>query len=73
VQKIAARLTVTGPHFLPEMVIHALQTKLRVIEIPINYRDRVGKSKITGTFKGVLKTGILMIWLIVKLRLSSRA
>lgn len=72
-QKIADRLTVTGSHFLPEMVILALQAKLRVIEIPVNYRDRVGVSKITGTFKGTFKTGLRMIGLILRLRLSARA
>lgn len=72
-QEIADRLTVTGSHFLPEMVILALQAKLRVIEIPVNYRDRVGLSKITGTLKGTFKTGLRMIGLILRLRLSARA
>ena len=68
-QRILDKLTVTGSHFLPEMVIRALQAGLRVIEIPVNYRGRVGKSKITGSFKGALKTGMRMIGLILRLRL----
>lgn len=67
-QKIAPCLTVRGSHFLPEMVIAALRKKLRVIEIPLNYRTRVGESKITGTFKGTLKTGLRMIFLILGYR-----
>ncbi len=57
-------LRVGGSHFLPEMVIFALKHHLKVIEIPINYRGRVGDSKITGNFKGALRTGLKMIALI---------
>lgn len=67
-EKIAGKLTVTGSHFLPEMIIQCLKNDLRVIEIPVNYRARVGESKITGTFKGAFKTGMRMIGLILKLR-----
>jgi len=43
---------------------------LKVIEIPVNYRGRVGESKITGSFKGALRTGLRMIGIIVKYRFS---
>jgi glycosyltransferase involved in cell wall biosynthesis len=66
--RILPRLTVTGSHFLPEMVILALKEKLNIIEIPVNYRGRVGQSKITGTFKGTLRTGLNMIRLILRHR-----
>ncbi len=59
-------LTVGGSHFLPEMVILALKRGLRVIEVPVNYRGRVGDSKITGSLQGTLSTGFRMIGLIVK-------
>lgn len=62
--------TVGGSHFLPEMVILALRRELKVIEIPVNYRRRVGQSKITGTLKGTLKTGTRMIALILRSRLA---
>ena len=63
-------LTVGGSHFLPEMVILALRKRLKVIEIPVNYRGRVGESKITGNFSGALRTGLRMIGLILKYRLQ---
>ena len=63
-------LTVGGSHFLPEMVIVGLQQKLRIIEVPVNYRGRVGDSKITGTIRGTLRTGFRMIGLILRFRLS---
>ena len=70
VDRIVDDLTVGGSHFLPEMVILALKRGLRVIEIPVNYRGRVGESKITGTLTGTLRTGTRMILLILRLRFS---
>jgi glycosyltransferase involved in cell wall biosynthesis len=67
-QRIRPHLTVGGSHFLPEMVILALRCGLKVIEIPVNYRGRVGESKITGSLKGALRTGFRMIGLILRYR-----
>ena len=67
-EKIRGGLTVGGSHFLPEMVILALTRGLKVIEVPVNYRGRVGESKITGNLKGTLKTAFNMIGLILRLR-----
>jgi len=49
-------------------VIVALKRGVRVIEVPVNYRGRIGDSKITGTLKGTLRTGFQMIALILRLR-----
>jgi glycosyltransferase involved in cell wall biosynthesis len=62
-------LTVGGSHFLPEMVILALRKNLAVIEVPVNYRGRIGESKITGNLSGTLRTGFNMIGLILRYRL----
>jgi glycosyltransferase involved in cell wall biosynthesis len=62
------KFTVNGSHFLPEMVILALRHGLKIIEIPVNYRGRIGESKITGTIKGTIKTGTNMIRLILRYR-----
>jgi glycosyltransferase involved in cell wall biosynthesis len=66
IERIRDDLTVGGSHFLPEMVILALKRRLKVIEIPVNYRGRVGESKITGSLSGTLRTGFNMIALIVR-------
>ncbi len=68
--RIQDEMTVGGSHFLPEMVILGLKKNLRVIEVPVNYRSRVGESKITGTFRGTLRTGVRMIATILRHRLS---
>lgn len=64
--RIRPHLTVGGSHFLPEMVIVALRSRVRIIEVPVNYRGRVGESKITGSFRGAVRTGLAMIAIILK-------
>jgi glycosyltransferase involved in cell wall biosynthesis len=66
--RIQDDLKVGGSHFLPEMVIVGLKHRLKIIEIPVNYRGRIGESKITGSFKGALRTGLSMIALILRHR-----
>jgi glycosyltransferase involved in cell wall biosynthesis len=69
-KQIGDQFTVGGSHFLPEMVILALKGGLRVIEVPVNYRGRVGESKITGSLRGTLVTGVRMIALVLKYRFT---
>jgi glycosyltransferase involved in cell wall biosynthesis len=71
-RELSGQLTVSASHLLPEMIIVALRQRLRLIEIPVNYRGRVGESKITGNLKGTIKTGLNMIALILKYRLGGR-
>ena len=40
-----------------EMQVRAAAMKLRVIEVPVSYRRRIGRSKITGTLSGTLRAG----------------
>jgi glycosyltransferase involved in cell wall biosynthesis len=63
---IHERLTVGGSHFLPEMVCLALQAGLRVVEVPVNYRGRIGESKITGSPLTAVRVGLRMIGLILR-------
>jgi glycosyltransferase involved in cell wall biosynthesis len=50
-----------------EMQLKAVKHGLRILEIPVNYRARIGKSKISGTFKGSLLAGYRMIIVTLKL------
>ncbi|HKO58344.1 MAG TPA: glycosyltransferase family 2 protein, partial [Thermoanaerobaculia bacterium] len=49
-----------------EMQVRALQLGARVAEVPVHYRRRVGKSKISGTVTGVIKAGWWIIYTIFK-------
>ncbi len=40
-----------------EMQIKAAKRRLRVLEVPVSYRRRVGKSKVSGTVRGVIGAG----------------
>ncbi len=47
-----------------EMQVKALKKGLRVLEVPVSYRRRIGRSKITGTLSGTLKAGAKILWTI---------
>ncbi|QPJ65656.1 MAG: glycosyltransferase family 2 protein [Candidatus Nitrohelix vancouverensis] len=49
-----------------EMQVKAVQRGLRIQEIAVSYRDRVGVSKITGTVSGTFKAGFKIIYTIFK-------
>lgn len=49
-----------------EMQIKAHQKGLRYTEVPVNYRKRIGVSKVSGTVKGVIGAGYKIIWTIFK-------
>ena len=49
-----------------EMQIKAVQKGLRIREVPVRYRIRIGVSKITGTVSGTLKAGVKIIYTIFK-------
>ena len=50
-----------------EMQVKALQHDLKVVEIPVSYRRRIGKSKISGTVSGTVRAGFKILWTIGKL------
>ena len=62
--------TVGKSHFSPELMILCIRRKLRCVEIPVNYRPRIGESKITGDIHKAVKLGLIMIGLIGKYRLK---
>jgi len=56
-----------------EMQIMAVRKRLRIAEVAVSYRERVGVSKITGTVSGTFKAGVKIIYTIFKFLLKSRA
>lgn len=51
-----------------EMQVRALQAGLRVAEVPVSYRRRVGVSKITGTLSGTMRAGWKILTTIFRVR-----
>ena len=50
-----------------EMQVKALQHRMKVVEVPVRYRKRIGKSKVSGTVSGSVKAGAKILWTIGKL------
>ena len=49
-----------------EMQVKAAQQKLKCTEVPVNYRRRIGVSKVSGTLKGSVLAGHKILWTIFK-------
>ncbi len=65
-EKIDEEFAVGGSSFSPHMIILAIKKGLRIKEIPIYYKKRVGTSTITTSYWKSFKLGLRMIWLIVR-------
>jgi len=69
--KVKNNLKVKGSEFQPELMIQLILKKVKILEIPVNYLEREGKSKITYNFFLSLKLATKMLYLIFMLRLKS--
>ena len=50
-----------------EMQVKAAKLKYNCLEVPVDYRKRIGKSKVSGTVKGTILAGHKILWTIFKL------
>ena len=69
--KILKKSKVVSNFFGPEMMLISILLNLKIIQIPINYKERVGISSVTGSFKKAFILGIQMILLILKFRIMT--
>jgi len=49
-----------------EMQIKAAKNKLTYREVPVNYKNRIGKSKVSGTVKGTVMAGVKILGAVFK-------
>jgi glycosyltransferase involved in cell wall biosynthesis len=49
-----------------EMQVKAAKKKLKCTEVPVNYRNRIGTSKVSGTVKGAVSAGYKILYTIFK-------
>lgn len=62
-RRLAPSLRVRDSHFSPHMFIEALRLDMRVVEVPIYFRRRVGQSKGVGTNKWkAARVATAMLW-----------
>jgi len=69
--RIQPGFTIAGSAFGPEMMLLSLIAGLKVIQVPVNYLPRVGKSSVTGDFRKAFALGLWMIGLVLRYRLTS--
>jgi glycosyltransferase involved in cell wall biosynthesis len=62
----ALHMADTGFGWTVEMQIKAARQQLRIREVPVDYRPRIGYSKITGTIGGSMRAGYRIIYTILK-------
>lgn len=60
----------TGYGWTVEMQVAAVRAGLRVLEVPVSYRARIGVSKVSGTFRGSVAAGGRIVWLVLRAALS---
>lgn len=73
VDLIRPHLTIGGSHFGPQILLEVIEHQIPFVEIPLNYRERVGESSVTGDFSKTWKLGWRMIFLVWEYRLGFRA
>ncbi len=66
------RLRMADPDYgwTVEMQVKAARQQLRMTEVSVHYRPRIGRSKISGTIKGSILAGMKIFWTIARLRLG---
>jgi len=55
-----------------EMQMKAIGAGLRIAEVPVSYRRRVGVSKIAGTVTGTVRAGIKILWWVLRHAAAAR-
>jgi glycosyltransferase involved in cell wall biosynthesis len=67
-QLIRPHLVIGGSHFGPQVLLEVIAHGIPFVEIPMNYRARVGESSVTGSFWKAWKLGWRMIFLVLAYR-----
>jgi len=69
-EKMLPTFKVKSNFFGPEMMVRAYLMGVKSVQIPVNYKERVGESSVTGDFKKAFILGMKMIILIIAMRLK---
>jgi glycosyltransferase involved in cell wall biosynthesis len=65
---LALEMADTDFGWTAEMQVKAARAGLAYLEVPVSYRRRVGRSKISGTLSGTLRAGYKILYTIARLR-----
>jgi len=70
-EEIQPRFKVGGSHFGVEMMLLCITSGTKFIEVPLNYKERVGRGSLTENSLKALKIGFNMIILITVFRIRA--
>ena len=70
-EKIAPYFSIGGSAFGPQMLLIVVLNGIPFIEIPVNYKKRIGESSVTGSKTKAFFLGLSMIGMILRYRLLS--
>ena len=70
-ERIAPQFSIGGSAFGPQILLLTILNGFHFIEIPVNYRQRVGQSSVTGSKMRAFALGMSMIFMILRYRLKS--
>ena len=71
VDELSPAFTGVGSSFGFEMMLHAVSRRMAIVQIPVNYRERVGESSVTGSRWKAWVLGLSMIRLCLSTRLRT--
>jgi glycosyltransferase involved in cell wall biosynthesis len=72
-ERLMPQFIVNSNYFGPEMMIRGYLAHLSCVQIPVNYKERIGESSVTGDLRKAFRLGMQMIVLILAMRLGSDA
>ena len=73
IQRIRPHLTIGGSHFGPQLLLEIVSHRIPFVEVPVNYRARIGESSVTGSFWKAFRLGMRMIFLVLEYRFGLHA
>jgi len=65
-KRLRGQFRVGGSHFGPEILLLTIRNRLKFVEIPVNYRERVGVSSVTGSRMKAFWLGCTMILMVFR-------
>jgi glycosyltransferase involved in cell wall biosynthesis len=70
VARLLEDVTLDGSAFGLEMLMAAVRQRTTIVQVPVNYRPRVGVSSVTGELRTTVPLGLEMLSMVVKMRLG---
>jgi glycosyltransferase involved in cell wall biosynthesis len=70
IERLRPHLTMGGSQFGAQLLLEVIAHRIPFVEIPVNYRSRVGQSSVTGSFWKAFALGLQMIALVAGYRLG---